>query len=307
MPKPMRSRPRAPIEAYGRTAAGAKGSMPRCRRMALTAAARSGAVSASVPSKSNSAARAGRLLVTHAAQEIVDVAIALEPVAAAERVVGHADELGAAQARVARPARKLRGLDEAQVVVRAARQQAQEVFGADYREKIALRIAVDGREEHVPARPHQARAGGDHGCRLGNVLEELHAGHDIESAGMAPGIVLRSRVLVAHQGLALHEVQLGDPQRFLGEIDAGDAGAAPSHRLGEDAAAAADIEHAFAGERDALVDPVEPQRIDFVQRTELALRIPPSRSELAELLELCRIGVHEPLSQKKAPPKRGLV
>src|SRR5438445_136758 len=160
--------------------------------MALTAAARSGAVSASVPSKSNSAARAGRLLVTHAAQEIVDVAVALEAVAPAERAVGHAE-------------------------------------------------------------------------------------------------------------------QLGDAQRFLGEVDAGDAGATPGHRLGEDAAAATDIEHAFAGEAGTLVDPIEPQRIDFVQRTELALRIPPSRSELAELLELCRIGVHEPLSQKKAPPKRGLV
>src|SRR5258706_1042698 len=127
--------------------------MPRCTRMALTAAARWGAVSANVPSKSNSAARAGRLLLTHAAQEIVDVAVALEPVAAAERGIGHADQLGAAQARVARPARQLRGLDEAQVVMRAPRQEAQQVLGAGHREQIALRIAIDGREEHPAARP----------------------------------------------------------------------------------------------------------------------------------------------------------
>src|SRR5438552_10539943 len=98
--------------------------MPRCRRMALTAAARSGAVSAKVPSKSNSAARAGRLLVTHAAQKVIDVAIAPEPIALGQRVVGHADELGRAQARGTGKARELRGLDEAQVIVRAARQQA---------------------------------------------------------------------------------------------------------------------------------------------------------------------------------------
>src|SRR5258708_12640253 len=94
--------------------------MPRCTRMALTAAARSGAVSANVPSKSNSAARAGRLLLTHAAQEIVDVAVALEPVAAAERVLGHAGPLGAAQPVVPGPARHLRRLAETPVVIPAA-------------------------------------------------------------------------------------------------------------------------------------------------------------------------------------------
>src|SRR5689334_7396464 len=101
--------------------------------MAFTAAARSGAVSANVPSKSNSTAR---VLLTHAAREIVDVAVAPEAVLARERVVGHADELGGAKARVARVARELRGLDEAQVVVRAARQEPQDVLGADHGEEV---------------------------------------------------------------------------------------------------------------------------------------------------------------------------
>src|SRR5438034_6760111 len=112
--------------------------------MRLTAAARSGAVSAKVPSKSNKAARAGRLLLTHAAQEIVDVAVASEPVALRQRVVGHADQLGGAQPGGPREAREFRGLDEAQVIVRAARQQPQYVLGADHREKVGLRVAVDG-------------------------------------------------------------------------------------------------------------------------------------------------------------------
>src|SRR2546430_3647349 len=108
--------------------------------MVFTAEARSGAVSANVPSKSNSTAR---VLVTHAAQEIVDVAVAPQPVLARERVVGHADELRAAQPGVASEARELRGLDEAQVVVRAARQQAQDVLRADDRKQIGLGVAVD--------------------------------------------------------------------------------------------------------------------------------------------------------------------
>src|SRR3954465_4593945 len=98
---------------------GSSGARPRSMRMALTAAARSGAVSAKVPSKSNSAA----LLVTRAAQEIVDVAVRFQPIALAERVVGHADQLRGAQARIACEARELGGLDEALVVMRSLWQQ----------------------------------------------------------------------------------------------------------------------------------------------------------------------------------------
>src|SRR3954470_13607345 len=116
----MRSMPRAPIEAYGRTAAAESEAMPRSVRMRLTAAARSGAVSASVPSKSNSTAR----LVTNAAQEVVHVAIAPETVLPGKRVVGHADQLGRAQAGFAAPRGQLRGPDQALVVVRTAGQQA---------------------------------------------------------------------------------------------------------------------------------------------------------------------------------------
>src|SRR5207237_1223889 len=43
-----------------------------------------------------------------------------------------------------------------------------------------------------------------------------------------------------------------------------------------------------------------------VQRAELAVRIPPARSELAEFLQFGRVDVHDSFSQKKAPPKRGL-
>src|SRR5438132_329178 len=176
--------------------------------MAFTAAAKSGAVSAKVPSKSNSTAR----LVTHAAQEIVDVAVA---------------------------------------------------------------------------------------------LEQVHAGDDVERAGMALGVVFGGGALVSHLCLALQQVQLGDAQRFLGEVDARDLGAAAGHRLGEDAPAAAHVEHPLAAEARALVDPVEAQRIDVVQRAELALRVPPAMGELAEFLQLCRVGVHRIHCPKKKPRRGG--
>src|SRR5256885_10025344 len=50
------------------------------------------------------------------------------------------------------------------------------------------------------------------------------------------------RALVAHFAAALVQVQLGDLERLLRKIDSRHARAALGHRLGEDAAAAADVE-----------------------------------------------------------------
>src|SRR5262249_24802027 len=113
--------------------------------MRFTAAARSGAVSASVPSKSNSTAR---LVIAPAAEQVVDVAVAPEAVALREGVVGHADELLGGEPARAAPARQFRGLDEAQVIVRAFRKKLEDVLGADHSEKVGLWIAVDGGEKH---------------------------------------------------------------------------------------------------------------------------------------------------------------
>src|SRR5581483_9663948 len=174
-------------------------------------------------------------------------------------------------------------------------------------EEIGLRITVDGREEHLAAGTRKARACRDHRRRLRHVLEELHAGDDIECRRMLLGILLRTRAFILHAGFALQQVQLGDAQRFFRKIDAGDARAARGHRLGEDAAAATDVEDLLAGEPGALVDPVQAQRIDVVQRPKLAVRVPPAMRKLAELLELGRIDVraHAVDCPKKKPRRSG--
>ena len=138
------------------------------------------------------------------------------------------------------------------------------------------------------------------------MLEKLHARDHVELARVLRCVFLGARVLVDHIGLALQEMQLGDAQRFLGQVDAGHPRAARRHRLGEDAAAAADIEDALARKCRSLVDPAEAQRIDVVQRPEFAVWIPPPVRELAELLELCRIGVHAAIVPKKSPAEAGL-
>src|SRR5713226_9889208 len=81
-------------------------------------------------------------------------------------------------------------------------------------------------------------------------------------------------------------------ERLVGEIDALHARSAPRHGFGEDAAAASDVERRFPGERGESVDPVQAQRIDLVQRLELAARIPPAVRKRAEFFKLPGIGVH---------------
>src|SRR5687767_13356174 len=104
------------MEQKGRTSSAARAARPRSLRRRFTAAARSGAVSASVPSKSNSTARLG---VTRAAQKVVDVAVPAELVAPCEGVVRQADQLLGAQCGIATGARQLGRLDEPPVVMRS--------------------------------------------------------------------------------------------------------------------------------------------------------------------------------------------
>src|SRR5712671_3636335 len=143
-----------------------KGARPCRPRRWLTAAPRSGAVSASVPSKSNRTARRAAprslSLLTNASQQVVDVAVRPERITLRDRVVGHADQLVGPQPGGAPPARELGGLDEAHEVVGPLRQETEDVFRADDREEIGLRIAIERREENLAAGARERCARCDH-------------------------------------------------------------------------------------------------------------------------------------------------
>src|SRR5690348_8294351 len=110
--------PRAPLETCGRTSESATGARPRRLRISFTVCAMSGAVSASVPSRSKSTASN-----MPRSQQVIHVHVAAQRIDLRERVVRHAREVEHFQSRITACARELGGADEAGVLVRALGQQ----------------------------------------------------------------------------------------------------------------------------------------------------------------------------------------
>ena len=135
---------------------------------------------------------------------------------------------------------------------------------------------------------------------IGDVLDHLHGQHDVEALA---GVRQRPRPW-SRGSRSRARCPRRAPRRrdiVLRRIGADDVGAEPRQRLGQDAAAAADIEHAQAVEavellgvaaetRGRLVaDVAEPHRIELVQRRHLAARVPPLGGERGETRDLGRV------------------
>ncbi len=114
-----------------------------------------------------------------------------------------------------------------------------------------------------------------------------------KAAGASSGERLRRHAAIVDRRAGLELVQPRNAQRLVAEIDSQRDGAEPGHRLGQDPAAAADVDDALPRKPARHpVDPLEPQRIHLVQRPEhRAFRVPPLVRERRELGELLRVDV----------------
>ena len=216
--------------------------------------------------------------------QIVHRKVAGQGPGSGERRIAHARNGGGTQTRRPDRAGEFRRSRESLEAVRARRQPAQQVFRADLRLEQARRRAVEGREKHGPAGLEQSRRRADEGAEVRDMLDELQRENGIEAfAGQR-----------FDRGAAVVDVEAGrfcmgardrDGLRF--RIDSGNLCAQARQRFRDEAAAAAGIQHAEAGQRtrrqripaEALGDPVahpaDPDRIHGMQRLELTLRVPP--------------------------------
>ncbi len=129
----------------------------------------------------------------------------------------------------------------------AARQPAQNIFGADDRQRKALERAIERRDEQQPARLDHLGRNRDEQADIGDVLDHFHGKDDVEAfAGLRQR--LGAGVAVIDRKPGLRSVLVRDGDIAAGRIGADDRGAEPRQRLGQNAAAAADVEHAQAGE-----------------------------------------------------------
>jgi hypothetical protein len=75
-------------------------------------------------------------------------------------------------------------------------------------------------------------------------------------------------------------VKLRHPQRFGGQVDAQHLSPFARHRVGQNAAAATNVEHPFPLEWHQIINPSKTQRIDLMQGSKLTLGIPPAMGKV---------------------------
>ncbi len=76
--------------------------------------------------------------------------------------------------------RQFLGRDELLPAVGAGLEPAQHIFGPDDGERKALQRAVEGRGEEEPAGLQERGGLGDEARRIGDMLDDLHRGDDVE-------------------------------------------------------------------------------------------------------------------------------
>ncbi len=175
-----------------------------------------------------------------------------------------------------RPLPEFGRADELVVRVRAGRQQAQHVLGAEDGHGVGLHRPVQRRDEHVAVRLHEPPERVDDRGGIGHVLEHFHARDDVVFAGMGRGMRLGRFEHVVHLDAGFERMQLCDLQQVVGEVEPRDQRALARHRFGQQAAAAADVEHLQPGQASRAFDVLQSHRVQVVQRTHFALRIPPA-------------------------------
>jgi hypothetical protein len=87
-------------------------------------------------------------------------------------------------------------------------------------------------------------------------------------------------------------MQLGDAKGAVGQVNAQRISAFAGHRIGQYSPATTNIHYNPARQGCQFIDPLQAQRIDLVQWTKFALRIPPPVGQVREFSQFCWIGVH---------------
>lgn len=169
-------------------------------------------------------------------------------------------------------------------------------------------------EKHLAARLDHAEAGADDRRRIRHVLEHFQAGDHVELAGHFFGQGFGGDLPVFHADARLQLMQLCNRQWRFAHVDAHHRRPALGHGFAEDTAATTDVEHLLASQVDPFVNPVDPQRVDVVQRLEFTFAVPPAMGQGFEfgdfgVVDVAHVQILEKLEKSGAPSRgsRGVV
>ena len=123
------------------------------------------------------------------------------------------------------------------------------------------------------------------------MLQHLHAGYDVETAGRGGEHLLGSDHAVVDIEPLAGGVQAGDFDHSRREIDASHSRSRARERFAQQSSAAADIEDPRACQRDPFRNEARPHRVQQMQRTKLTARIPETAGERVEFPELTLVGI----------------
>jgi hypothetical protein len=185
------------------------------------------------------------------------------------------------------------GADELSEIMRSARDLPQAFADRDHQQ---LRQAgrVGGGQEQQPAGREPVRERGEERRRLGDMLDHLHRGDQVEPA--VERLDVAGAIIDVEAGYG--RMLARDRDDFGGRIDRRHCRTQPRQRFGEQSGAASDVERGFAVERspaalvglpvlvNLIADIFQADRIELVQHRRPAVRIPPVGGKPAEALGL---------------------
>ena len=160
--------------------------------------------------------------------------------------------------------------------------------------------AVQGGRDERAARRDEPRHGGEEQRRVMRVLRHFERQHGIEALA-ACGQILGRRLAVIDGKPGFAGMRAGDGERRRVGVDPRHGEAEPRHRLGDEPAAAANVQEPEPGERreraglaremadQPIADEAEPHRVEPVQRPELARLVPPARRDAREAPDLAAV------------------
>ncbi len=217
-----------------------------------------------------------------------------------QRMVGNADTLDHLQ--TGRTKRRCYFLRPHQlvVVVGTARQPSQDIFRPDDGKTQGLHRPVDRGNERHTARLHQPAHRAKKSRHIGDMFNHFHGKHHVEALAFSQQRLGTCRAVINRKP-AVSGMEARNLDVATGRINADHLGAQPAHRLAQQAATAANINKTqtrkwLSGSRIKgkmperhLADIGKPDRIEFMQRLELAVRVPPFAGKPGEALDFRRI------------------